>query len=133
MITGAADGDIVTATLSVELGGGQIACGADGDGAGLAVAVRAHAVGGAAVRVNLAEVGPNNDTERTRAAGGKRGATITRAAPAARATGAAARNLPIIIGLPGHGPVEIALRAVGQSVAVRSTGPMLRPHAIHAR
>ena len=55
LIPRAADGDEVITALGVELGGGQIARGVYLDRAGLVVAVLACAVGGTAVRIDLAE------------------------------------------------------------------------------
>ena len=58
MIPGSADGDIVISGLGVELGDGQIAVDVHLDGAGLIVAVLAHAVGGTAGRIDLAVADP---------------------------------------------------------------------------
>ena len=60
MIPRSGDGDVVEPRLGVERGRGQKAGGRNTDGARLAVAVLAGTVGGAAVGVNLAEVGAAN-------------------------------------------------------------------------
>ena len=65
LIPGAANIHPVIPGLGVELCCGHEPGRSNADGAGLAVAVRALAVGGAAVRVDLAEVGADGDGERT--------------------------------------------------------------------